>query len=91
VAWVPTDWNSAAWSYMRLSTGLTRDAALNDFDGFLAGLAAATGLGALVLDGAPPWATEYVDKLPAEIHPTLGALLTHTTAALGASVLTYRT
>jgi hypothetical protein len=91
VSWIPTDMNSAAWSYMRLITALKRGEQLNHFDGFLVGLAVSTGLSALLLDGTSPTVAAYVDRLPSSIHPSLGELLAHTTAALGNSVLTYRT
>jgi hypothetical protein len=89
VAWVPTDWNTAAWPLARLSTQLRRGAALDETDGFLAGLAWATGL-TPVLGDLPHAAEAYVRHRMTTLHPSLHELLIHTKAALGNGVLAYR-
>jgi hypothetical protein len=90
VTWVPTDWNRAAWAWMRLSTALQRGERLNNFDAFLAGLMAAVELRSLLLHAAPPEAHASVDRLPETVHPSLRELLNHATAALGNAVLSHR-
>jgi hypothetical protein len=89
VAWVPTDWNAAAWPLARLSTQLRRGAALDEADGFLAGLASVTGL-TPVLGDLPHDADTYVRHWMTTLHPTLHELLIHTKAAVGNAVLAYR-
>jgi hypothetical protein len=89
VAWVPTDWNAAAWPLARLTTQLRRGAALDEMDGFLAGLASATGLTPVLAD-LPHDADAYVRQRTAALHPSLRELLIHTRAVLGNGVLAYQ-
>ncbi len=90
VLWVPTDMNQAAWPWARLSTRLRAGERLDDFDSVLAALAAATGLGCLLLHDAVPGAQAYLERLVATPHPELGDLLAHSKAAVGDAVLAYR-
>jgi hypothetical protein len=82
--------NQAAWPWARLSTRLRAGERLDEFDSVLAGLANATGLGWLLLEGTPPAASAYVERLVGTPHPELGGLLAHTKAAVGDAVLAYR-
>jgi hypothetical protein len=89
VAWIPTDWNASAWTYLRLKTALERGSWLDDVDAFCAGLTRAVGLSGLLLAESTSAAVHFDDRLAA-LHPSLRDLLAHTEAVLGNSVLTYR-
>jgi hypothetical protein len=90
VVWVPTDMNIAAWPWARLSTQLGRTELLSDRDAFLACLAVATGLDRFLLERAPSAAHDYVRQLMTSIHPVARSLICHTQAAVGDSVMAYR-
>jgi hypothetical protein len=91
VRWVPVDWNTAHWPAARLSTQLRDRKPMNHADAFLAGLVTATGLDEDLLQGAPAASREYLRHLIATAAPPLHELLVHTHAAVGESVLSYRT
>lgn len=91
VEWMPTDWNTAAWSHLRLRIALERKEPLDDVDVVLAELATAAGLTDLLLSDIPAAAAEYLHDRTSVLHPALRELIAHTTAAFGNSVLTYRT
>jgi hypothetical protein len=91
VRWVPVDCNTAHWPTARLSTHLRNRTPMNHADAFLAGLATATGLDEHLLQDAPASTHEYLLHLIATAAPPLHELLVHTHAAVGESVLSYRT
>jgi hypothetical protein len=91
VRWVPVDWNTAHWPTARLSIHLRERRPMNHADAFLAGLAAVTGLDEDLLQGAPAASREYLRHLITTAEPPLHELLVHTQAAIGESVLSYRT
>ncbi|WBB98047.1 GPP34 family phosphoprotein [Solwaraspora sp. WMMA2080] len=89
--YVPVDINLAAWPWARLSLRLRRMEPLDEPDLFLAGLAAATGLDAYLLDGAEPEVARHLDVLLRALRPALRDLLGRTGAAVGNAVLSGRT
>ncbi|MGI5147226.1 GOLPH3/VPS74 family protein [Plantactinospora sp. CA-294935] len=91
VRWVPVDWNQAHWPAARLSLQLRDQAPMSQADAFLAGLAAATGLDEDLLLDAPTASRGYLRHLIATTAPPLRELLTQAQAAVGESVLAYRT
>jgi hypothetical protein len=91
VRWVPVDCNTAHWPTARLATSLRDRAPMNHADAFLAGLVAATGLDEDLLRDAPTASRHYLRHLITTTPPPLHELLKHTQAAVGESVLAYRT
>ncbi len=91
--WVPTDVNTAAWPWARLSHSLSRFEPLDAADAFLLGLAAATGLDQDLLEGGPQAAQQHqqLRRLVSLAPAPLQELLAHTHAAIGDAVLSYRT
>jgi hypothetical protein len=90
VTWVPTDVNTAAWPWARLSNALYRQEPVDETDVFLLGLAAATGLEADLLDSGPSSAESYLRRLLASMPAQFQELLAYTRAAVGDAVLSYR-
>lgn len=90
VTWVPTDVNAAYLPWWRLTTNLRAEKPMDHGDAFLAGLAAATGLGPDLLRDAPPSARRYLESLATALWQPLRELLLHTQAAVGDAVLHYR-
>jgi hypothetical protein len=90
VTYVPTDINTAAWPWARLSLALHRHAPLHPPDAFLVGVATATGLDTTLLDAAPSATRTYARHVAGSLHPALRDLLVHTQAAVGDAVLAYR-
>ena len=90
VTWVPTDVNTAAWPWARLSHGIAGQEPLDQADAFLIGLAAATGLDEDLLENGGTTA-QYLRRLIATAPQQVQELLAHTHAAVGDAVLSYRT
>ncbi|GAA3766807.1 hypothetical protein GCM10022225_61440 [Plantactinospora mayteni] len=90
VRWVPVDWNAAHWPTARLSIHLRDRTPMKPADAFLASLAAATGFDEDLLEDAPAAGREYLRYLTATAAPPLRELLVRTEAAVGESVLSYR-
>lgn len=89
--YVPTDMNTAAWSWARLSFQLRNYQPLNAFDQALAGLALHTQLAPILLDGTPlavrAFLRHQVDQVPAPLRDLLADL----GAVVGGAVLSHRT
>lgn len=88
--YLPVDPARAAWSMARLSTTLRRQAPIEHADAFLAGLAVATGLDRVMLDGAGPGPYEYLSHVVSGLAAPLHQLVAHTQAAVGDAVLSQR-
>jgi hypothetical protein len=92
VRWLPRDGLTAARPSTRLYIALSRNEQLTVHDATLAGLVAAVGLTRAVLFDAGPRAAAvqrlaaWVGALPLPLHE----LVEHTSAAIGAAVLTHR-
>lgn len=91
VVYVPVDMNTFAAVMARLSVQLRRFEPLDAIDTCLACLSVATGLDAFVLDGASRDARRYLQWVVDQVPPSLHDLFTHTSAAVGGSVLSHRT
>ncbi|PZG08048.1 GPP34 family phosphoprotein [Micromonospora craterilacus] len=89
--YVPTDMNTAAWSWARLSFQLRNYQALNAFDLTLAGLAAHTQLDPILLDGTPlatrAFLRQQIEHAPLPVRDLLADL----GAVVGGAVLSHRT
>jgi hypothetical protein len=86
----PVDANRAAWPTARLSTTLRRQAPLSEPDAFLVGLAAATGLDQVILDGAGPGPRDYLAHVVASLPASQHQIVSYAEAAVGDAVLTQR-
>ncbi|TCB96502.1 GPP34 family phosphoprotein [Micromonospora zingiberis] len=91
VVYVPTDMNTAAWSWARLSFQLRNYQPLNAFDVALAGLASHTGLDPVLLDGTPLAIRASLRQQVERAHPPLRDLLADLGAVVGGAVLSHRT
>ncbi|WKU03784.1 GPP34 family phosphoprotein [Micromonospora sp. HUAS LYJ1] len=89
--YVPTDINTAAWPWARLSQQLRNRRGLPEHDVLLAGLAAHTQLDVALLDGASWLARDYLSLLVEHLFPPWPGLLGELGAAVGAAVLSHRT
>ncbi|WP_433528381.1 GOLPH3/VPS74 family protein [Micromonospora sp. CA-263727] len=89
--YVPTDMNTAAWSWARLSFQVRNYQRLNAFDVALAGLAVHTQLDSVLLDGAPLAARAFLGQQVEQAHPPLRDLLADLGAVVGGAVLSHRT
>lgn len=85
---VPTDMNTAAWPWARLSRLLRRGDPLDDFDTLLGGLAVATDLHRVVLIGEADAFASALRPLIAQAAEPFRELITHTRAAAGDAVIT---
>jgi hypothetical protein len=90
VTYLPVDPARAAWSMARLSTTLRRQAPMEHADAFMAGLALATGLDQVMLDGAGAGPHQYLSHVVAGLAAPLHQLVVHTQAAVGDAVLSQR-
>jgi hypothetical protein len=88
--WVPTDINAAHWPMARLATRLRDLAPLDSLDLGLAGLCLATGMGDLLVRYASPASDRHLRDLVEQAPQQLRELLTHTEAAVGEAVQSYR-
>jgi hypothetical protein len=86
----PVDSNQAAWPMARLSTTLRRQSPVTEGDAFLAGLALATGLDRVILDGAGPGPHDYLAHVVATLPAQQHQVVAHTEAAVGDAVLSQR-
>jgi hypothetical protein len=91
VTWVPTDANTAAWPWARLSHSLARQEPLDQADTFLIGLAASTGLDEDLMERGNATAHQHLRRMIATAPQQVQELLAHTHAAVGDAVLSYRT
>ncbi|MFJ6197276.1 GPP34 family phosphoprotein [Micromonospora sp. NPDC092111] len=89
--YVPTDMNTAAWPWARLSQQLRNHRDLYEHDVLLAGLVLHTQLDTALLDGAPWAARERLRCLVEQLWPKWHGLLAELGAAVGAAVLSHRT
>ncbi|GAB3849194.1 hypothetical protein GCM10029963_33220 [Micromonospora andamanensis] len=89
--YIPTDMNTAAWSWARLSHQLRNYERLSPFDVALAGLAASTQLDPILLDGAPPAARVLLRRQVEQASLPLRELLADLGAVVGGTVLSHRT
>lgn len=90
VSYVPVDVNKAAWPMARLATTLRRESPMEHTEAFLAGLAGATGLDQIMLDGAGPGPRQYLRHVVSGLAAPLYELVIHTQAAVGDAVLSQR-
>jgi hypothetical protein len=88
VRYVPTDMNTAAWPWARLSTLLRAGRALDAFDTVLGGLVLATDLHRAVLLGASVDLVADLRRVVAVAPPAVRDLIAHTEAAVGDAVIT---
>ncbi|MFE9187929.1 GPP34 family phosphoprotein [Micromonospora haikouensis] len=88
---VPTDVNTAAWSWAHLSQQLRHRRPLDDVDVTLAGLALHTQLDRALLDGAPFAARVHLRQLVHRPSSPLGDLFAELDSAIGGAVLSHRT
>ncbi|MDG4797641.1 GPP34 family phosphoprotein [Micromonospora sp. WMMD1082] len=91
IVYVPTDMNTAAWSWARLSYQVRNYQRLNAFDLALAGLAVQTQLDPILLDGAPLAARALLRQQVEQAPPPLRDLLADLGAVVGGAVLSHRT
>jgi hypothetical protein len=91
VVYVPVDMNEAARPWALLSQRLRRHEPLGYDELSLAGLARATGLESLLLDGAPATTFEFLNHQVGTLWPPMRWLLFHTHASIGGAVLAHRT
>ncbi|MGC5661712.1 GOLPH3/VPS74 family protein [Micromonospora sp. WMMD723] len=89
--YVPTDINTAAWPWARLSQQLRNRRDLFEHDVLLAGLVLRTQLDTALLDGASWLARDYLARLVRQLWPPWPELLGELGAAVGAAVLSHRT
>ncbi|MDG4793490.1 GPP34 family phosphoprotein [Micromonospora sp. WMMD1082] len=89
--YVPTDMNTAAWSWARLSFQLRNYQRLNAFDVALAGVALHTQLSPILLDGTPLAVRAFLRQQIEQAHPPLRDLLADLGAVVGGTVLSHRT
>ncbi|MFI6272464.1 GOLPH3/VPS74 family protein [Micromonospora zamorensis] len=89
--YVPTDINTAAWSWARLSQQVRNYRQLDHFDIALAGLTVHTQLDAALLDGAPYSAQAHLRQLVNQSWLPLRDLLADLSSVIGAGVLSHRT
>ncbi|SCG38651.1 Golgi phosphoprotein 3 (GPP34) [Micromonospora coxensis] len=89
--YLPTDINTAAWPWARLSQQLRNRRGLDDFDIALAGLTLHTQLETALLDGAPLAARSYLRQLVEQSWPPLRDLLADLGSVVGGTVLSHRT
>jgi len=86
--YVPTDVNTAAWPWARLSTRLRTRQRLDPFDVVLAGLMLAVDLQGRVLDGASHDIVAGLREVIASTELSTRLLLHHAEAAIGDAVVT---
>ncbi|GIJ13024.1 GPP34 family phosphoprotein [Micromonospora andamanensis] len=91
IIYIPTDMNTAAWSWARLSYQLRNYQRLNAFDVALAGLALHTQLDPILLDGAPLAARAFLREQVEQAPVPLRDLLADLGAVVGGAVLSHRT
>ncbi|PZF99423.1 GOLPH3/VPS74 family protein [Micromonospora endophytica] len=91
IIYIPTDVNTAAWSWARLSYQLRRYQRLNAFDAALAGLALHTALDPILLDGAPQATRAFLREQVNQTPLPLRDLLADLGAVVGGAVLSHRT
>ncbi|MEU8217305.1 GPP34 family phosphoprotein [Micromonospora taraxaci] len=89
--YVPTDINTAAWSWARLSQQVRNHRQLDHFDIALAGLTLHTQLDTALLDGAPYSAHAHLRQLVNQSWLPLRDLLADLSSVIGAGVLSHRT
>ncbi|MGW0505945.1 GOLPH3/VPS74 family protein [Micromonospora sp. NPDC003241] len=89
--YVPTDMNTAAWSWARLSVHLRSYQPLSAFDVALAGLASHTHLDSVLLDGTPLATRAFLRQQVEQAPPPLRDLLADLGAVVGGAVLSHRT
>ncbi|RQX12619.1 GPP34 family phosphoprotein [Micromonospora arida] len=89
--YVPTDINTAAWSWARLSQQVRNYRQLDHFDIALAGLTLHTQLDTALLDGAPYSAHAHLRQLVNQSWLPLRDLLADLSSVIGAGVLSHRT
>ncbi|MDG4796928.1 GPP34 family phosphoprotein [Micromonospora sp. WMMD1082] len=89
--YVPTDMNTAAWSWARLSFQLRNYRPLDAFDVALAGVALHTQLSPILLDGTSPTTRAFLRQQIEQAHPPLRDLLADLGAVVGGAVLSHRT
>jgi hypothetical protein len=87
----PTKTTRSGWPESRLANRLSKGAALEPPDVVLAGLVAATGLDAYVLNDTPPQARPYLQRVVDSLPPSLREVVNQTAAAVGDAVLNART
>ncbi|MFI7650912.1 GPP34 family phosphoprotein [Micromonospora sp. NPDC049460] len=89
--YVPTDMNTAAWSWARLSIELRNTRRLNTFDQALAGLTLHTQLDTVLLDGATLTVRAHLRRVVEQARPPLRDLFADLASVIGAHVLSHRT
>ncbi|WP_406083584.1 GPP34 family phosphoprotein [Micromonospora zamorensis] len=89
--YVPTDINTAAWSWARLSQQVRNYRQLDHFDIALAGLTLHTQLDTALLDGASYSAQAHLRQLVNQSWLPLRDLLADLSSVIGAGVLSHRT
>jgi hypothetical protein len=89
--YVPTDMNTAAWSWARLSIELRNARRLNTFDQALAGLTLHTQLDTALLDGATLAVRAHLRRVVEQARPPLRDLFADLGSVIGANVLSPRT
>jgi hypothetical protein len=90
VRYVPTDMNTAAWPWARLSGRLQKGQPLDGFDTVLGGLILATDLYRTVLLGHPADLETGLRAAVADAPAPVRELLAHTEAAVGDAIITRR-
>jgi hypothetical protein len=90
VVFRPTDVNTAAWPWARLTTQLRTEQPLNHYDTFLAGLVIATDLHKQVLDGMSAEVVAGLRHAVSAAWPPVRELLHQTEVAVGSAVVTGR-
>lgn len=88
---LPTDMNTAAWPWARLSVCCRKGHNLTALDRALAGLVLATGLGGHLLDGAPNTATQFAHEQVRQVPVPLRDLLADLRTVVDRAVLSPRT
>ncbi|MEU8284123.1 GPP34 family phosphoprotein [Micromonospora sp. NPDC048905] len=89
--YLPTDINTAAWSWARLSQQVRNYRQLDHFDVALAGLTLHTQLDTALLDGAPYSAQTHLRQVVNQSWLPLRDLLADLSSVIGAGVLSHRT
>ncbi|GIE91900.1 GOLPH3/VPS74 family protein [Actinoplanes regularis] len=90
VRYVPTDMNTAAWPWARLSSRLQKGQPLDGFDTVLGGLVLATDLYRTVLLGHSADLEAGLRAAAADAPAPVRELLAHTEAAVGDAIITRR-
>ncbi|BFU47758.1 hypothetical protein KRMM14A1004_59950 [Krasilnikovia sp. MM14-A1004] len=86
VRYVPTDMNTAAWPWARLSSQLSRGRPLDVFDVALGGLVLATDLHRMVLSGRSAEVSAQLRGALVAAPPPVRELVEYTESAVGAAV-----